>query len=177
MRYIAFDIGIKNFAFIVMHFDEETKETNVQTMHNCNLIRNKKDSVKNLIMDSKFFSNFHSIMKEFHDIFHVCDICLMERQLFSKQNYKACTIYHHLYAHLCIFFPTIKIIGFPSKRKYFLPETLNQNYTFRKKWGIQFMTNYMNHQNDEIGLELLNTFPKKDDIADCFLIIYAYIYH
>ena len=27
MRYIAFDIGIKNFAFIVMHFDEETKET------------------------------------------------------------------------------------------------------------------------------------------------------
>ena len=174
MRYISFDIGIKNFAFLVVDVDESQKEMTIKNMDNLNLLPSDK-KMKNITFDNIFFRNFHQKMQHFKDIFNSCDLCLMERQLYSKQNYKACTMYHHLYAHLCIFYPNMKIIGFPSKRKYFVPETLNQSYTFRKKWGVSFIMDFLQKQKDEIGIELLQTFKKKDDIADCFLMIYSYV--
>ena len=175
MRYIAFDIGIKNFAFMVVDFDIQKRELTVRTMHNWNLLE-KNQSLKNYTLDKIFFQKFHQRLKEFQEIFNKCDICLMERQLFSKQNYKACTMYHHLYAHLCIFYPCMKLLGFPSKRKYFAPETFNKTYSFRKNWGIEFTIKFLESQKDEVGLDLLGTFKKKDDIADCFLMIYSYVY-
>ena len=109
MRYISFDIGIKNFAFLVVDVDESQKEMTIKNMDNLNLLPSDK-KMKNITFDNIFFRNFHQKMQHFKDIFNSCDLCLMERQLYSKQNYKACTMYHHLYAHLCIFYPKMKII-------------------------------------------------------------------
>ena len=49
------------------------------------------------------------------------------------------------------------------------------SYRQRKKEAVEHLTNFLEKQGDEVALEMLKGYKKKDDIADCFLMIFNYL--
>lgn len=170
MKILSFDIGIHNFAFIVGTVKEQTFD--ICFMENKDLLPNV--NVNKISLDYGFFQKFHTYLKQHHSLFQKCCVCLIERQLLTKKNYKASTMYHHLVSHFCIFFPHIKVIGFPSKQKYSF-HFHSSIYRNRKNMATDFIENVLRNQNDSIALEWFNSYSKKDDIADCILIFLSYL--
>lgn len=172
MNVICFDIGIHNFSFIISEVFPTKNKFNLKFIENKDLLPNT--NVNKLTLDQSFFVLFHSYLKSIHSLLEHCNICLIERQLLSKKNFKACTIYNHLVAHLSIFFPKMKIQGFPSKHKYFDSYT-KMNYKHRKNWGVDYVSNLIQSQKDDVLYDWLHTcFKKKDDICDCILMFISY---
>ena len=175
MKLICVDIGIHNFSFIVAQINSSQNSFDIQYIENKDLLPNT--NINKLILDQSFFNLFHIYLKSIHSVFENCDACVIEKQLFSKKNFKACTVYHHLIAHLSIFFPKMKIIGFPSKNKYIFQSYQKMSYTQRKKWAVNYVSSILQHQKDETVYEWLHTcFKKKDDICDCVLIFLSHAF-
>ena len=173
MYISCFDIGIHNFSFIIAEVLPEKNTFNIKFIENKDFLPGV--NANKLILDQKFFSLFHSYLKTVHDKLKNCDICLIEKQLLSKKNFKACTIYQHLIAHISIFFPKLNVYGFPSKHKYFDSSYEKMNYKERKKWGTNYVISLLQSQKDDVLYEWLNCcFQKKDDICDCILIFMSY---
>ena len=91
---------------------------------------------------------------------------MIEKQL-AKKNFKASKLFDQLQAHLFIFFPKLRVVGFsPSKKYTFISTESSTTYRERKNWGIYFSKKALSLQKDEVALEWFNSFNKKDDIAD-----------
>ena len=121
---LAVDIGIKNFAFIICSYDNgEEKDIDLKYIECIDLSTGLK--VTNLSLTQTFLEFFHTYVKEkiipLLSIFNV-KICLIEKQLWSKNNIKCSRLFEHLYANLLLLYPSIKIISFPSRQKYLSPE-------------------------------------------------------
>jgi hypothetical protein len=172
MKFLCFDIGIHNFSFIIADIDKAENSFDLKYIENKDLLPNV--NVNKLSLDQSFFKLFHSYLKTMHDLFANCDYCLIEKQLLSKKNFKACKVYEQLYAHLCIFFPKIKLVSFPSKNKYFDHSYHKMNYKDRKNWAIHYICLQLENQKDDVMIDWLNCFKKKDDICDCILILLSY---
>lgn len=172
---ISFDIGIHNFSYSISSINKNLKEPfNIYYIDNVDLLIGKK--IKDLQLNQKFYINFHQFLNTIHDKLKICDICIIERQLMSKKNFKACNIYSHLLAHLAIFFPDMKIVPFSALKKYTYFNQYKLNYRQRKNWAIEYVTKIIEKQNDDTIQEWFHTFhPKKDDVADCILMTIVHV--
>jgi hypothetical protein len=77
-------------------------------------------------------------------------------------------------AHLILSFPFLNIIEYPSTQKTKVFKKKIQSWNKRKEWSIDFVYELLKERKDEISLEWLNQFKKKDDICDTILMILAY---
>jgi len=169
MRIICFDVGIRNFSFLVGNIMNQSM--NIEYIENKDLLPNK--NINKISLDHNFFCILHDFLKSIHHLLQNTNLCLIERQLYGKKNYKAVTVYNHIVAHICIFFPKMTVQGFPAKNKYMYSFS-KMDYRHRKNYAIDQFSTFIKNEKDDVLLEWFNTFKKKDDISDCFLIFFTY---
>jgi hypothetical protein len=174
-KIIAFDIGIKNFSYAICDIDIENINCfDIKSFDCVNLI-GENQKVDKFVLNKSFFFHFHHVfLPSIHQLIKNCNVCLIEKQL-QKRNIKANIVYDHLIAHLMIHFPSLQVIPFPPKLKYYFSTYSKCEYKDRKQWSIDFVSSKMKQDQDELILELFYMFAKKDDIADCLLMIFSYV--
>ena len=76
MIVLSFDIGLKNFSFSLIDFNQdETRNYNILHIENKDLCPNQKIN-KTFVMDQLFYKKFHQYLRTQHYIFQKANICL-----------------------------------------------------------------------------------------------------
>jgi len=200
LRIASFDIGKKNFAFVVQEFDThelelaKTKDKLYKTgkivlFKNVNLTKGCKECY----LDPRTFINMTDTLDEYKDIWDTCSVFVIEQQMSfgKKRNTMALKLGQHCYSYFSIFYRDFKkVIEFPSYRKTQMLDapkkfgSIKKTYKNgkskmikdnHKKWSIRLATRILEMKNDLEHLEILSKMKKKDDVSDCLLMIYAYI--
>jgi hypothetical protein len=169
---IAFDIGTHHFAWSVLQVKDNT--WNVISISCHDFLKN--ENANTYSFDQNFWKMFHDYVTELHLEIQKCDVCLIEKQMGfgSKINYKAIQMASQLMAHLVLYFPEKKIIEYPSTRKTKVFKQNINTWNKRKEWSVDFVLEKLKEQNDEIMIEWIKQYKKKDDICDTILMILAY---
>lgn len=162
MRVCSFDIGTKNFAFVII--GEFLIEPIVVKADISGIAGNQVELRMNLM------KILEAHMQEFISV----DVFLIEQQYYSTRNGKANLICIRLaevvYSWLIDQFGNYRVIQYyPSRSKYsVLQAPKGMNYRTRKNWSIQKCI--------ELGYSnTLEKYEKQDDISDCILIIEAFL--
>lgn len=172
MRIISFDIGVHNFAYSIIDFDEKWE---IKYLHCHDFHKDKK--IKDIIFDKSFWIKFHKYLDSIDYLFKDCDVFLIEKQLgFSKVvNYKAIQMSAQLFSHLVIKYPSKEIIEYMASNKTKIFNVKLSQKKDRKKWAIEHTKNILMEKGDETSLEWILSFPKQDDVCDCILMILSYL--
>lgn len=202
LRIAAFDIGKKNFAFVVQEFEThelelaKTKDKLYVTgkiilFKNVNLT----NGCKKCYLDPRTFINMTDTLDTYKHIWDTCSAFVIEQQMSfgRKRNTMALKLGQHCYSYFSIFYRDFKkVIEFPSYHKTQMldaPKKFGRiKKTYKngkskmikdnhKKWSIRLATHILEMKKDLEHLEVLNKMKKKDDVSDCLLMIYAYILH
>lgn len=153
MKIVAFDIGIKNFAFAVLEND------NIVSMDVHDLYHCSQDIYQSLIC----------YLKTYNYLWKQVDVVLIEQQL-NRMNIKATKLACHVYAYFLHCHPQKPIYEYPSiyKTKYTSFPLHTSTHKQRKKYAIQLVLH--KYQDDPVFLDWISLFPKKDDVCDCILM-------
>ena len=170
-RYLAFDIGFRNFAYSIVDVDTEGRWY-LQFMENHDLM---KDSC-NEETPVEFWKRFYQFLRERSRFFETCHCCLIEKQMGfnGKVNYKAIQMGAHLMGYLIQNFPWIHVEEYAATQKTRIFQSTQSSWSKRKQWAIEFVKQLLLDTEDYVGYEWLNTFSKKDDICDTILMNLAY---
>ncbi len=200
LRIATFDIGKKNFAFVVQEFDKQqlekakTKEElfkigQIILFENINLTK----GCKKCYLDPRTFINMTDTLDERKNIWDTCSAFVIEQQMSfgKKRNTMALKLGQHCYSYFSIFYRDFKkVLEFPSYHKTQMLDapkkfgSIKKTYKNgksrmikdnHKKWSIRLATEILEKKGDDKHLEILNKMKKKDDVSDCLLMIYAYI--
>jgi len=203
LRIATFDIGKKNFAFVVEEIEEEEIKKinknkldevykvgkiilfkNIDLTYNCD---------KSQYLDPTLFINMTDKLDEYASIWDSCSTFLIEQQMSfgKKHNTMALKLGQHCYSYFCIKYRDFKdILEFPSYHKTKVlkaPKKFGKiKKTFKngkeimikdnhKKWSIRVAKNILTLKNDMHHLEILQNMKKQDDVSDCLLMIQAYL--
>lgn len=171
MKLIAFDIGVHNFAF--MKINTIGQNWNIININSHDFCKDKK--MKEIKFDKDFWLMFHNFLNSNSSIFEDCDVILIEKQMgYGKNiNYKAIQLGSQLFAHFILKFPSKNIIEYSAVNKTLMFDKKFTKKIDRKKWAVEYFQHLL--KDDEITLEWLQTFKKKDDICDCGLMILSYL--
>lgn len=153
---ISIDYGIKNFAFVKFHIDD-----NVKTIDSCSVIQFSKIKSKRMQELLNFFNT------------HIAnvDIVLGEQQLC---NNPIALEMSNCIQILCI--QSKKIYKSVSARSKYTPDVKQLNYRQRKKYSVDQVDELLTNNNTSdliISNEFIETLKlqkKKDDVSDCVLM-------
>lgn len=165
-KYIAFDIGFRNFAFSVIEWKDG--DWNIKFMSNKDLMIHSTEI---------FWDSFHQYLISIGKWIDDVEFCMIEKQMGfgGRVNYKAIQMASHLMAHILLYHPTKAVVEYPSSRKTKVFKVHYEKWADRKHWAVTFVEQLCRDQGDEVALEWLQSFPKKDDICDTILMILSYI--
>lgn len=152
MRIVAFDIGVKNFAFAVVDHHENIIAMDVHDMRG-------QDIYKNLL----------DYLKKYDPLWETVNVVLIEQQL-NRMNIQATKLACHVYAYFLHRHPQKFLYEYPSiyKTKYTHFPLESSSHRQRKEYAIQLVMKQ--YQHDPVFLDWLSSFPKKDDLCDCILM-------
>lgn len=167
MRIAAFDIGIRNFAFIVADTDHD-KVTTILEWHNMALT-----DAKTRPMYTVLFDRINRIMDEYAHVLETCDVCLVEKQM-AHLNVLATRISHHVLSYFSIVFPNVRAIEFPAYHKTENATCRLMTKLERKIYCIQKTIEDLVVAQDDMNLGLFLTQKKQDDMADVYQMVQAY---
>jgi len=187
----SFDIGKKNFAFVIEEIEE--KELQKQRL----LKKNKKsiiecgkivlfknldltmDTNKKLYLDPKIFHNMYHELDKYACYWDKCDTILIEKQMSfrGKRNPMALKLGQHCYSYFVYKYGMGKeIIEFPAYHKtQELGAPKKQTKAQRKKWAVEKAQSILAQRGDYYNLVAIFNEKKQDDICDCILMNIAYI--
>jgi hypothetical protein len=154
MRIAAFDMGIKNFAFVVM----DTEDDYVRWLDLSDL-SHSADIYRNLI------HHLNSFNRHWRDV----DTVLIEQQM-NRHNIGAARLACHVMAFFYHCHPHVRVIEYPSSYKTRYTQGGNHlEYRARKSFAVaQVMNAY--EDKDPVLIDWILSLSKKDDIADCILM-------
>tara|TARA_B110000495_G_C22686779_1_gene405020 strand:+ start:39 stop:608 length:570 start_codon:yes stop_codon:yes gene_type:complete len=171
MKYISFDVGIKNLSYCIIDINNESFDVvdwNVITL--CDT----KDKVNqvNLINVGKTLKNKLDILLKDFSI----DIVLIENQIgplaIKMKALQGMIAQYFIMKNI----ENIEFISSINKLKPYLGN-LKTNYNQRKKYGIEICKCYLNQFECLIKWQsYFNQNKKKDDLADCFLQALSYFF-
>ena len=203
IRIATFDIGKKNFAFVV----QEIEETVLATLDKTNLdevfaagkiilfenIDLTTGCKKDCYLDPKTFINMTDVLDSFASVWDTCESFVIEQQMSfgKKHNTMALKLGQHCYSYFCIKYRDFKdVLEFPSYHK---TKALNAPRKFgkikktykngktkliqdnHKKWSIRMAEKILRMRKDDVHLAVLMGMKKKDDVSDCLLMVQAYL--
>lgn len=185
MWVASFDIGIKNFAFVVLDVDTHTASTSVEStsfeivhFENMDLTESSSYSSPNTTSGMMMvYRNVHEVLSSFEMLWEQCDVLLIEQQMQHRHasNIKALKISQHVLAHLLLRHPSKTIAEFPSYHKtqvWKAPARLAKHQ--RKKWAVDTVTRLLQSKHHNASMDI-DTLKKKDDVCDCVLMCLAYV--
>lgn len=159
MRVVAFDIGIKNFAFAVMDLKEDKEGVwgDVVALHVQDL---SGDPPRHLI----------HFMKSFQSLWEQVDLVLIEQQLY-RMNIKAAQLSCHLQAYFYHCHPDKPVYEYPSsyKTKHTQCPLSSSTHRQRKEYAVRLVLDHY-RDVDPVAYDWVLSFPKKDDVCDCILM-------
>jgi hypothetical protein len=175
---VSFDIGKKNFAFVVEEENDENDEKNGKII----LFKNLDltiDTNKKLYLDPKIFHNMYTELEKYTSFWEKCNVILIEKQMSfrGKRNTMALKLGQHCYSYFVFKYGTTKkIIEFPAYHKtQVLGAPKKQTKNQRKKWAIEKAQSILAQRGDYENLVAIFHERKLDDICDCILMNIAYI--
>lgn len=161
----SFDIGKKNFCFCIGSLMRDE----IIYFKNTDISKNNKLDI---------CLEMYKLLENYKFFWDKCSIFLIEKQM--NFGYKRNNICVRLEIHLISFLllnykKEKKIIEYPAYNKTRVYEAPQFENTFkRKKWAVKKAIEILiENKNDKI-LNLLKQEKKKDDIADCILMIDSY---
>jgi hypothetical protein len=174
IRFLSIDPGTDNYAIRVEErcIDKDTfTNTSVKTLLSTN--NHLKRKYQSPYEDDQNYLPLYRILTDILDenleLFLTCHIVVVERQM--PFNYKASRVMQHT---LTYFFVKMKdnynlplILEVDPKLKgkeLMAPKTLNSRGL--KEWAIEKARHLFMLRGDKLGLELLETEKKQDDVAD-----------
>jgi len=159
MRVVAFDMGIRNFAFAIMDIDEANGWGYVRYIDTHDLMGDGGDIHRMLIV----------YLDRYFEWWRTTDVVLIEQQL-KLHNFQAARLACHVAAYFYHRLPSLPVHDYPStyKTRYF-GAIRSLDHKGRKRFAVDtVLVHYKD--SDPVLCEWLSSFPKKDDIADCILM-------
>lgn len=203
IRVASFDIGKKNFAFVVEEFTQDDiqninkKDLNSVYKHGKVIVFENLDLTANCnkkcYLDPRTFINMTDTLDRYASLWDTCSSFVIEQQMSfgNKRNTMALKLGQHCYSYFCIKYRDFKdVLEFPSyhktqvlqapkkfgkiKKKYKNGKT-KMIKDNHKKWSIRVAKQILEIKCDEKHLDILDKMKKKDDASDCLLMIQAYM--
>lgn len=178
MIIAGFDIGIKNFAFVVLNIKEsdEDIENKFDVIHceNMNLQSSSTKKVRANDMD-EIYRNLYQVLDTFRILWDDCNIFLIEQQMQYRHasNIKALKLSQHVLSYFYIHYSKCKIMEYPAYHKTQVWKApLKMTKYQRKRWAVNKVKDIL--EKKEQGY-LLEDVKKKDDISDCILMVLSYV--
>ncbi len=166
-RIVAFDIGLRNFAFIVA--DVENKRiTNILEWVNTSLSETKSRPTWATI-----YSRINDVLDAYSEILETCHVCLIEKQM-SRLNKLATRISHHVFSYYSIIWPNINVLEYLAYHKTENSTCRLKTKLERKKYCIQQTIEDLATAKDDVNLGFFLAQRKLDDLADTYQMIRAY---
>jgi hypothetical protein len=165
-RVASFDIGERNFAFCV------GSRTTIFEWEHLDVKKKKTQTVDESCLEVS------DVLLSFD--WSECDHIIIERQM--KVNQRAINVARHVWTWFSVMYPSIKRTFFPaSKKTQFFVGKNTMTKPQRKKWAVE-KAREMLKAREENGdenctrwLEVYNSHAKKDDLADTFLQMMAFL--
>ena len=184
----SFDIGKKNFAFVVEKVEKVERQRllkDSKSILECGkivLFRNldlTKDTNKKLYLDPKIFHNMYIELEKYTNYWEQCNTILIDKQMSfrGKRNTMALKLGQHCYSYFVFKYGASKeIIEFPAYHKtQELGAPKKQTKAQRKKWAVEKAQSILAQRGDFENLVAIFHQKKRDDIFDCILMNIAYI--
>ena len=198
---VAFDMGLKNFAFAVKDGDKYTLLRNTALSDSLNktmLTACKKEDLSKMMADLKIPVKTKMLKKDMITLLlsknkknsppidlglnlfkimdnykHVWDKC--EIFLIERQmiiNMQALKLSHYLEAYLKIYYPLKKILNYNASTKTKKLGAVDLNNKMdRKKWTVHYVLQILDGEN----LTYFKSLSKQDDIADAVCMIESFL--
>lgn len=173
------DPGVRNFALRIEGRDIKTGHIRLIAFHNVDLtdgkgINTKQSQGTNL---ASAFMRLTAFMKTLSNILEACHLFIIERQL--PKNYMATRIAQHAVSFLVISIEASKlptIIEVSARLKgQLLGAPKGTKGKQLKKWSVEKAIQLLTAYQDTNSLTLLSQASKRDDLADTFCQIEAFL--
>lgn len=192
MWIVAFDIGIKNFAFAILDIDMKKLQNMpfipcINSMHeifqvihieNISLIETDKCTKTNNM--NHVFRNLIDVLNSFELLWSSCDVFLVEQQMQYRHasNIRALKLSQHVISYFLIHYGSKTVIEYPAYHKtqiWNAPQKLKKHE--RKKWAIETVEKLLDKQIEDVNFhDMFSNLTKKDDVSDCILMALAYAF-
>lgn len=180
-RIAAFDIGKRNFAFVIGQVFDETHFI-VEGFYLFDLVGERSSSIP--VMD--IYQQLYMVLQQFSEEWEHTNIILIEQQFAKKHrtNIQALKLSQHVLSYFLLQHQFSRkgkkrIIEYPSYLKTQLfDQSFSKKYD-RKQWSVQYAHSWiqqceLQHQTQWLT-EWFSEFKKKDDVADCLLMILSFL--
>lgn len=165
-NFISIDIGRRNFAI------------RCEDLYGKTLLFGLYDLGKGDI--NKQVSVLTEWLKEWDEFFVTSHVVLIEKQYQVGRQINNCIlnnrVLQHVFTYCQLFYPHLELIEFDPKMKTSdimgAPKRMNREK--RKEWAVQKAYEILNKRKDTKGLAVLESYRKKDDLADCLVQLVAY---
>jgi hypothetical protein len=139
------------------------------------------DKSKKQYIDMKWFINMNKVLDDHMIFWEKCTSFVIEQQMsfgFKKTNTMALKLGQNCISYFLFHFANFKLtVEFPSYHKtqvHGAPKKMTKYE--RKKWAVEKAMNMLISREDTKMLKEFIEFKKKDDVADCVLMLSAYKY-
>lgn len=160
----AFDLGVNNFAFIIVDVTKIQYPKIVLWDNVC-------------VNDTNWFNvlqNVNTLLLEHAEFFSLCTVCLVEKQM-TRLNMKASKLSYHVMSFFNIIWPWIKVIEYSAANKTHTFTNKKMDKKARKNYCIDKTLDDLIKLRDYKSLGLMLSCKKMDDLADVFQMVQTYL--
>ena len=189
MIIVSFDIGFRNLAWASVWFHDAnitidlskggiiTPEMETLMVDNMNVLNmDVFDACKEAEKPMEIYKNIHRYLSTMEYVWSSADMIVVEQQMSTGKifNIKAIKISQHILAYFMIRHPLKKIIELGAGFKTSLFGHQFSKKKLRKDWAIEKV--YQLLEADPVATNMIDLFPKKDDVCDCVLMCFVYFF-
>ena len=161
----AFDLGIKNFAFLIAHVSLRDKRIKILEWENIDI---SADSWFEILQ------NVNNVLYDYAYLLSTCDVCLVEKQM-TRLNMKATKLSYHVMSFFNIIWPHIKVIEYSAANKTHTFTHKKMDKKQRKQYCINHTIDILLEQKDYTNLAELLCNKKIDDKCDTYQMVHSYL--
>ena len=192
MIVVAFDIGIKNLAWSSVSYSLDTSplfssssvhqtitpEIEAEMIGKMNILNlDVFDATGNEETGMiSIYRRIHEYMNQMEYVWGSADVFLIEQQMSTGKvyNVKALKVSQHILAYFMLRHPSKKVLEYSAGLKTSLFGIHLQQKKDRKKWSIEKVREMTVH--DPVIQDYMDVFKKKDDVSDCILMTFVYVF-
>ncbi len=161
----SFDLGVKNFAFLIAYINEH-KQIKILEWENVDISGETWYDV---------LQNVNTLLFQYTSLLSICDICLVEKQM-TRLNMKASKLSYHVMSFFNIIWPHVKVIEYSASHKTHTFTHNKMTKKERKQYCITKTIDTLILKKDYENLSELLCNKKMDDKCDTYQMIDSYLY-
>lgn len=161
----AFDLGIKNFAFLIADVSLCDKRIKILEWENIDISADTWFEI---------LQNVNTVLHDYSYLLSICEVCLVEKQM-TRLNMKATKLSYHVMSFFNIIWPHVKVIEYSAANKTHTFTRKKMDKKQRKQHCIDHTVDILLEQKDYENLAELLCNKKMDDKCDTYQMIHSYL--